>query len=53
MNFAQEIKGKLLILRISGDLIGEDNGTQLVSAVNDTLSHQVSTCIIDIAGLRP
>jgi anti-sigma B factor antagonist len=52
MNFAQEIKGKLLILRISGDLIGEDNGTQLVSAVNDTLSHQVSTCIIDIAGLR-
>jgi hypothetical protein len=25
MNFAQEIKGNSLILRITGDLIGEDN----------------------------
>jgi anti-sigma B factor antagonist len=52
MNFAQEIKNKILVLRISGDLIGEDNGTQLVSAVNEAMSHQVITCIIDISGLR-
>jgi anti-sigma B factor antagonist len=52
MNFGQEIKGKSLILRISGDLIGEDNGTQLVSAVSDAVSHQVTTCIIDISDLR-
>jgi len=52
MNFAQEIKNKTLILRVSGDLIGEDNGTQLVSAVNDAMSHQAITCIIDISGLR-
>ncbi len=52
MNFAQEIKNKTLTLRVSGDLIGEDNGTQLVSAVNDAMSHQVITCIIDISGLR-
>jgi anti-sigma B factor antagonist len=52
MNFAQEIKGNILILRISGDLIGEDNGTQLISAVNDSLSHQVAVCIIDISELR-
>ncbi len=52
MNFAQEIKGNSLILRISGDLIGEDNGTQLISAVNDSLSHQVGVCIIDISELR-
>jgi anti-sigma B factor antagonist len=52
MNFAQEIKGNSLVLRISGDLIGEDNGTQLISVVNDAVSHRVSTCIIDISDLR-
>lgn len=52
MNFAQEIRSNALILRISGDLIGEDNGTQLVSAVNDAMSHKVLTCVVDISGLR-
>lgn len=52
MNFAQEIKGNSLILRISGDLIGEDNGMQLIGAVNEAISHQVKTCIIDISDLR-
>jgi len=52
MNFAQEIKNKTLILRVSGDLIGEDNGTQLVGAVNEAMTHQVLTCIVDISGLR-
>jgi anti-sigma B factor antagonist len=52
MTFAQEIKGDNLILHITGDLIGEDNGTQLVSAVNDAMTHKVLTCIIDISDLR-
>jgi anti-sigma B factor antagonist len=52
MNFAQEIKSNALILHISGDLIGEDNGTQLVAAVNDAMSHNVLLCIIDISQLR-
>ncbi len=52
MNFAQEIKSNALILRISGDLIGEDSGTRLVGAVNDAMSHKVLVCIIDISGLR-
>ena len=41
-----------LILRIAGDLIGEDNGTQLIEAVNDAVSHKVVTCIVDISELR-
>jgi anti-sigma B factor antagonist len=52
MNFAQEIRSNTLILRISGDLIGEDKDTGLVEAVNDAVSHQVLTCIIDISQLR-
>ncbi|MFN5168165.1 MAG: STAS domain-containing protein [Cyclobacteriaceae bacterium] len=52
MNFNQEIKSNTLILHISGDLIGEDNGSQLVEAVKEAISHQVMTCIIDISELR-
>ncbi len=52
MNFAQEITSNALILRISGDLIGEDSGTRLVEAVNEAVSHQVMTCIVDISQLR-
>jgi anti-sigma B factor antagonist len=52
MNFAQEIRSNTLILRISGDLIGEDTGTRLIDAVSDALSHKVPACIIDISELR-
>ncbi len=52
MNFAQEIKSGTLILRIAGDLIGEDSGAQMVEAVNEAVGHKVVTCIIDISGLR-
>ncbi|MBX7124108.1 MAG: STAS domain-containing protein [Cyclobacteriaceae bacterium] len=52
MTFAQEIRSNTLILRIAGDLIGEDSGTQLVEVVNEAVSHKVLTCIIDISGLR-
>jgi len=52
MNFAQEIRSNTLILRISGDLIGEEKDTRLLEAVNDAVSHKVLTCVIDISGLR-
>ena len=52
MNFTQEIQSNVLILRISGDLIGEDTGTKLVEAVNEAVSHKVLTCVIDISQLR-
>lgn len=52
MNFGQEIKSNTLILRISGDLIGEDTGARLIDAVSDALSHKVAACIIDISELR-
>lgn len=52
MNFRQEISANTLILRITGDLIGEDSGTQLIEAVNEARSHKVVTCIVDISELR-
>lgn len=52
MNFAQEIKSNTLILRISGDLIGEETGTRLMEAVNEAVGHKLLTCIVDISELR-
>lgn len=52
MNFTYETKGKSLILRITGDLIGENSGTQLLQIVNDAVSKQMQSCVIDISDLR-
>ncbi|MBS1542600.1 MAG: STAS domain-containing protein [Bacteroidetes bacterium] len=52
MNFVQEIKSNVLILRISGDLIGEETGTRLMEAVNEAVGHKVMTCVVDISQLR-
>ena len=52
MNFSKEIKSNALILRLSGDLIGEDDGARLVGAVSEALNQKIITCIIDISELR-
>jgi anti-sigma B factor antagonist len=52
MNFSQEIKSNSLILHMAGDLIGEDDGKQLIAAVSNAMSDNVLLCIIDIAELR-
>ena len=52
MNFSKETRSNTLIVRIAGDLIGEDIGTGLVDTVNEAIGHQVLTCIIDISGIR-
>jgi len=52
MNFSKEIKSNTLILRLSGDLIGEDDGARLISTVSEVLNQKIITCIIDISELR-
>ena len=52
MNFSQEIKDGKLIIRLSGDLIGEDNGASILEVVNNTIQEKVLSCIIDISNLR-
>ena len=52
MNYTSEIKENILIINLIGDLIGEDNGFTLLELVNDTLSDQVTMCIINISELR-
>ena len=52
MNFKHEIKNNKLVLRLSGDLIGEDNGASVIEVVADAIQKKVMNCIVDISGLR-
>ncbi len=52
MIFEQEIKDNILVLRLSGDLIGEDNGANILDKVNTAIQDNVRLCIVDISKLR-
>jgi anti-sigma B factor antagonist len=52
MNFSHEIRNNKLILQLSGDLIGEDSGSNVINVVSNALQDKIAACIIDISGLR-
>ncbi|MBT1689633.1 STAS domain-containing protein [Dawidia soli] len=52
MNFNHQITGSKLAIRLSGDLIGEDNGAAVIEIVNNAIQEKALTCIIDISELR-
>ncbi len=52
MNYTSEIKSDTLIIRLSGDLIGEQDGTGVLASAANALQDQLKTCIIDISDLR-
>lgn len=52
MTYTHEIKESTLVIRLSGDLIGEDNGSGILKIVTDAIDHHARTCIVDISNLR-
>ena len=52
MEFTHEIQNDVLVLRLQGDLIGENNGTAIVQVVTDALNDGLRSCVVDISGLR-
>jgi anti-sigma B factor antagonist len=52
MNFSHELKNNKLILRLSGDLIGEESGSAVLDVVSNAIVQKALTCIIDISNLR-
>lgn len=52
MEFKHEIKGNTLVLKLTGDLIGEDNGAAIIGVVVEALQQRVASCLVDISGLR-
>jgi anti-sigma B factor antagonist len=52
MIFEQQVKDHVLLLRLSGDLIGEDNGANILDKVNTAIQDEIRICTIDISKLR-
>lgn len=52
MTFNHEKKDNVLVIRLKGDLIGEDNGLSILEAVNNSILEKTLKCIIDISDLR-
>ncbi|UXP32689.1 STAS domain-containing protein [Reichenbachiella agarivorans] len=49
-NFNQE--NDLMIIQFEGDLIGEENGPEIIESVNNTLNNNITKCAIDISQVR-
>jgi anti-sigma B factor antagonist len=52
MNYTDEIKNDKLVLRLSGDLIGEESGSTILNAVSSAIEGKIMTCVIDISNVR-
>ena len=52
MKFNYTTKDNILRLNLSGDLIGEDNGIDIIEVINDNIQKGTVLCLIDISELR-
>ncbi|BDD03364.1 STAS domain-containing protein [Aureibacter tunicatorum] len=52
MKYTQEIVDEIMVLRLSGDLIGQDNGPELMDKLNDAINEGCKRCVIDITDVR-
>ena len=52
MTFNHVIRDNALIIRLAGDLIGEDNGSGILEVAANAIQQGVRIAIIDISGLR-
>jgi anti-sigma B factor antagonist len=52
MKFDHQIKNNVFIIKLSGDLIGEHSGANVLDTVSNTIQQNILTCIVDISDLR-
>lgn len=52
MKFNSEVKNNALIVRLEGDLIGENDGATVLAKATDAIQEKVLKCVIDISKLR-
>ncbi len=53
MNYSNEIiNDNILMLRLSGDLIGEDNGASILELATEHVTMNIRHCIVDISEIR-
>src|SRR4051794_24650607 len=52
MKYNSKVTDNILFIQLQGDLIGEDNGLELVDHVNDKINEGVTLCAIDLSEVR-
>lgn len=52
MKYTKEIEGNIIHLNFDGDLIGENNGPELVELANEVINSGVVNCLLDISNVR-
>lgn len=52
MDYSHKIENNIIVLKLSGDLIGENHGPELISVVNDAINDDIIFCAIDIQNVR-
>ncbi len=52
MEHTYEIQNNVLLIFLKGDLIGENNGPELVKIVNDSIHDKVIKCAVDLSDVR-
>ncbi len=52
MNYTHEVIDNTLVIRLSGDLIGEDNGTSILELATDNINSNIRNCIVNISEVR-
>jgi anti-sigma B factor antagonist len=51
-NFTSERINNVLVLRLSGDLIGETSGAAIMEKAVEAISDNIKKCVVDISSLR-
>jgi len=52
MKVSSEVKNETLIIKLEGDLIGENDGAGVLSKATDAIQQKILKCVIDISNLR-
>ncbi len=52
MKYTHDVKKGVLLLNFEGDLIGENNGLELLELVTDKIEEEIMLCAIDISKVR-
>lgn len=52
MEHTYETQDHILIIHLKGDLIGENNGPELVKIANDSIHDHIFHCAIDLSEVR-
>lgn len=52
MNYTYSVEDNALFINLKGDLIGENQGPELMELVNDHLNQGVINCAVDISQVR-